>query len=113
MARNKYQRVTARVEVPPSNLYYIWRDHTEHGPFMTEDVLEFWHKGELLAEDYIRESHSTDWVDTQTFLMPIMASEATHPEQISLLAPPDTAPPPSEDPPSGRMANLSRWIRFA
>jgi|GEM_PF-5135377 len=72
-------RITSRVEVRSSNTYYVWRNDTEFGPYSIHDIRQYWSAQTLSPSDFIRESHSADWIDAPAFLLPLLTSDKTHP----------------------------------
>lgn len=109
-------RITSRVEIPASNTYFVWRGDQEYGPYTIPQIRLFWDAGQLVAEDYIRESHNPEWIDAGSFLLPILTSEETHPYL------PKPAPEVEDDAPdepaiptriSPQEANFrpSRWLK--
>jgi len=79
-------RITSRVEVRSSNTYYVWRNDTEYGPYSIHDIRQYWSAKTLSPSDFIRESHSADWIDAPAFMLPLLTSDKTHVPE------PDAAP---------------------
>lgn len=83
-------RITSRVEVRSSNTYYVWRNDTEYGPYSIHDIRQYWSARTLSPSDFIRESHSADWIDAPAFMLPLLTSDKTHlqePEAATSAAP--------------------------
>lgn len=90
MATHSAYRVTSRVEVCSSNTYYVWRNNTEYGPYSIHDIRQYWSAQSLSPSDFIRESHSADWIDAPSFMLPLLTSDKTHL--------PDSGPEPAAPP---------------
>lgn len=78
MQKHATHRITSRVEVCSSNTYYVWRNDTEFGPYTIHDIRQYWSAQTLTPSDYIRESHSADWIDASAFMLPLLTSDKTH-----------------------------------
>jgi hypothetical protein len=115
MQKKPYYRITSRVEIPASNLYFVWRGDEEFGPYAIQQIRHYWETGLLVNDDFIRESHCSDWIDASSFLLPILTSEKTHPylplpcpdqEESNGVAPPVEA----EKIPKSRSSPWLKWL---